>query len=319
MNLMNTNQSEQGCSRFVRKLPDLHATRPSVPIKLLRMLTAVLTVIMGLFMNSGSAIALTAISNNALGFTHTHNATVESPTYAMGIVAGDNGFTGTFTIDIRQFDRDGNLTASRQLPVGMSPTRIKISAINSVDPSPITSNLGARDLYVRLDRDDFVFTLDNNQGIVVRKSDVQQLMNLASGFGANRDISITSAAVDYTVTPTNETRRINGYNTRKFILREQDSTVEHHVWVTRDLNIDLGNLAGAMLGGLPGSDIVPFYNSVGHEGVPLVVESYRNSARVGTIEITNIATGINPSSVDVPTGTRLMTLQEMILQRMRQY
>lgn len=231
------------------------------------------------------------------------------------LVAQSSGFTGSITLNSYQIDANGSKVNAKNLPLLISPDRVRINDLNRLDPTPVTNNLGARDMLIRLDTEDFVFLTIEQQGIVVKKQELQSMMNLMMGNRANNNAPQTEVETRRT----NESRTINGYDTHKWIVKEKGSATENHVWVSDDFYINWGMLTEPWVGGLPGVGLLPVGEMLTGGKTPILVETVRNGKIVAVVEVTDIKTDINRAQLNVPTGTKLMTIQEMMLNRMRNY
>lgn len=228
-----------------------------------------------------------------------------------------NDFTGSFVLQARQFDGQGNATGTRDIPMAVSPHRIKVMGINRLDPTAVTRNLGASDMLIRLDREDFIFQTSETEAVVVKKQELQLMMNMMNPNAARPNPAQSTS--NTSIRETNETATVNGYRTRKVIVTDPDRNVEHHAWVTKEININMGMLAESWMNVLPISEITPFTHIVDDMGTPVRIETRRNGQLIGQVDITNINTNMDRSMLEVPGSVKLVTLQEMMLNRMRNY
>jgi hypothetical protein len=231
------------------------------------------------------------------------------------LFAQNAGFTGSITLNTYQIDTNGNKSNQRNLPLLISPERVRINDLNRLDPTPVTNNLGARDMIIRLDSEDFIFLTNDQQGIVVKKQELQSMMNLMMGPRANTN----ATQPEIETRRTNETKVINGYTTNKWVVKEKGSATENHVWVSDQFNINWGMLTEPWVGGLPGVGLLPVGDMLTGGKTPILVETVRNGSIVAIVEVKDINPNINKALLNVPNGTRLMTIQEMMLNRMRNY
>jgi hypothetical protein len=231
------------------------------------------------------------------------------------LVAQNTGFTGSFTLNTHQIDANGNKANERNLPLLISPERVRINDLNRLDPTPVTNNLGARDMIIRLDVEDFVFLTADQQGIVVKKQELQSMMNLMMGNRGNT----TTLQPEIESRRTSETKSINGYTANKWVVKEKGSDTENHVWVSDEFNINWGMLTEPWVSGLPGVGLLPVGDMLTGGKTPLLVETIRNGAVVAIVQVGDINPNINYALLNVPNGTKLMTIQEMMLNRMRNF
>jgi hypothetical protein len=70
---------------------------------------------------------------------------------------------------------------------------------------------------------------------------------------------------------------------------------------------------------LPLKDMTSYLQTFDQTGTPILVESYRKGKKISQVEMVNINTQFDRKQLDVPSGVKLITLQEMMLNRMRSY
>lgn len=226
-------------------------------------------------------------------------------------------FTGAVTVESYQIDAEGNRARVQQLPLLVSPSRILLVGLHRVDPSAITANLGAEDLLIRLDREDFVFMMRDKQALVIQKNELQALMALTSGLTAPAPAPTDAPAMQ--VRQTTETRQIHGYTAQKWIATMPGSADENHIWVSDAFGLNLGMLSESWIASLPGIRMLPLQGLIAGGNTPLLVETYRRGRKVAVVELRDFNTRIDRARLDLPSDTRTMTLQEMMLNRMRSY
>lgn len=231
-------------------------------------------------------------------------------------LAQQRTFTGTVVVHSTQFDQQGNQTQSRQLPLSISPQRIRINGINRLDPTPITSNLGARDMLIRLDSEDFVFIVDDTQGISIKKQELQSLITM---MGGNRNQPANTPEPEIDIRSTSEQATINGYSARKWIVQERGTSVQNHVWVSDEFSINWGMLTESWVSGLPGIGLLPIDDLLTGGRTPLKVETYRENRLISVVEMKDVKTQVNRAVFEIPSEMKLITLQELMLNRMRNY
>lgn len=233
------------------------------------------------------------------------------------VLAQSSGFTGSIVLNTYQIDAQGNKSNERNLPLLISPERVRINDLNRLDPTPVTSNLGANDMLIRLDREDFVFLIDAGQGIVVKKNELQSMMNLMMNTRNGSNSNTPQPEIE--TRQTNETKMINGFNTQKWVVKEKGSATENHVWISDDFNINWGMLTEPWVGGLPGVGLLPVGEMLTGGKTPIKVETVQSGKIVSVVEVTDINPDIDRGQLNVPAGVKLMTIQEMMLNRMRTY
>jgi hypothetical protein len=232
-----------------------------------------------------------------------------------GFTQAQDGFSGSFSLKATQFDAEGKSAREASLPMVVSPNRIRMIGVDKLDPTAVTRNLGAKDVLIRLDQQDFIFQTSDTEAIAIKRQELQLMMNMLGASNGNP----TKPPANLSVRQTSETKSLSGYSTTKSVIIDRDSNVEHHAWIARNLDVNLGMLTESWTSMLPLKDIASYLQTFDKTGTPLLVESYREGKKISQVEMININTRFDRSQLDVPSGVKLITLQEMMLNRMRNY
>lgn len=234
--------------------------------------------------------------------------------------AQDKPFTGSVTISTYQVNSAGGTVNMRDVPLVISPDRILIANLARLGSNPLTSNLGARDLLIRLDSEDFIFLTNTSTAVQLRKHEIQALIGLTQNMsGQSNQRQGTPQTTDLDIKPTSERKNINGIDAQKWIVKEKGSSVENHVWTSDDFNVNWGMLTEAWTSALPGVNILPANNLLEDGRTPVKVETYSDGALVSVVEVKEINKQVNLSLLEIPDGVQVITFQEMMLNRMRNY
>jgi hypothetical protein len=231
------------------------------------------------------------------------------------LLMAQTGFSGSFTLKATQYDAAGQSVREVNLPMIVTPNRIRMIGINRLDPTAVTKNIGANDVLIRLDQQDFVFQTTEKEAMVLKKQELQLMMNM---FGS-ATTTPTQPAANLSVRQTSETKSIQGYTTTKVIMTDRDKQQEYHAWIAKDLDVNLGMFTESWTAALPLKDISSFTQAFDKTGTPLLVETYKDNKKVSQVEMLQINTRFDRSQLEVPAGVKLVTLQEMMLNRMRNY
>lgn len=225
------------------------------------------------------------------------------------------GFSGSFSLKATQFDATGKAVREASLPMVVSPNRIRMVGVDKLDPTAVTRNIGAKDVLIRLDQQDFIFQTSDTEAIAIKRQELQLMMNMLGSTAT----APTTPPANLSVRQTNETKSLSGYPTTKSVILDRDNNVEHHAWIARNLDVNLGMLTESWTSMLPLKDIASYLQTFDRTGTPLLVESYREGKKISQVEMIDINTRFDRSKLDVPSGVKLITLQEMMLNRMRNY
>jgi hypothetical protein len=242
-------------------------------------------------------------------------------------------FTGSFELAVWD-EVDGDARIMMNMVV--SPERMRVSGVSNTGlanraSGPMAQAFSNDQMLFRLDMQDIVVMTSETTALQIRQAEIQAMINLMSGFSRGSSgssgssgaaSSTTSSTTDsnITITETNETRRIQGFTARKFVLVDADSPeAVAHVWVSESFRVNWGmllDIPGLLTDWVPVGQVTELFRG---GQTPLLLEIFENGVLTSRIGMVNVRQGADTSLFEVPAGVRLMTLQDMILQQMRQY
>jgi hypothetical protein len=242
-------------------------------------------------------------------------------------VQSQNYFTGSFDLAVWN---DVNADAELSMHLLVSPERMRLSGVSNTGlagraTGPMAQAMKADQMLLRLDMQDIVIMTSETAALQIKQAEMQAMINLITGMGratSGTTANNTSSTVvsDVSITETNETRRVQGYSARKYILTEGDSpNAEVHVWVSEAFRVNWGMLLeipGLFADYVPAGQIAEMFRG---GQTPLLIEIFEDGVLTSRVGMINIKAGADQQLLEVPAGVRLMSLQEMILEQMRQY
>lgn len=234
--------------------------------------------------------------------------TVQPPTY----------FEGAFTLYRYKPDNKGGKTGERILQVEMSRQRIRLYAIGGSEPSGIFKEVGATDLIIRHDKQDFVFLTNEKTAIVMSKEEIQAISTLIA---MARKQDSQNALNFFTVpnlewTETTTTKTILGYPTIVWTAKVEDEARGAKLWISDRFRIFWGMLSEPWVADAGISGILPIQDVFRDGQTPLRVETIHNGSTFEVIEFTDIKkAAASTLNLDIPAGYRVLTFQDLIRQR----
>lgn len=234
--------------------------------------------------------------------------TAQPPTY----------FEGSFTIYRYKPEAGGAKSGERVLQVEMSRQRIRLYAIGGSEPSGILKEIGATDLLIRHDKQDFVFLTNQKTAIVMSKEEVQAISSLIAMTRRQDSQNVlnffTVPNLEWTETTTKRT--ILGYPTIVWSARVEDEARGARLWISDRFRIFWGMLAEPWVADAGISGILPIQDVFRDGQTPLRVETIHNGSTFEVIEFTEIKKAAASSlNLDIPAGYRVLTFQDLIRQR----
>ncbi len=228
-------------------------------------------------------------------------------------------FEGSVTIYRHKPQVDGTKTGERILSVDLSRNRIRLNGIGRNETTGLFAQIGARDLLIRNDKQDFVFLTDQKTAIVMSKEEIQAIANLvAASRGGERTTSQLLTIPNLEWTETQRKRDILGFNTTQWNARATDQPLVMRLWIADRFRIAWGMLAEPWVAQAGIAGILPIQDIFSDGRTPLRVETIRDGALFEIIEFTTIERKSTAAlRLDIPADHRILTFQEMLMERAR--
>jgi len=235
-------------------------------------------------------------------------------TVAVMPLSAQQYFTGSFSAVITSVE-DGELNT---IQVVASPERLLLSGLGEVVAAVPASmpGMSAERLLIRMDQQDMVFLSGEPTALRMQMQEITAAMNLMAGM--NRQ-SQNSQQDLVEVRETRETQRINGFTARKWEIHSKENDNAVHVWISEDFRVNLAMFASVWKMMTTNESLSGIADMLQGGQTPLLVELLNGDGKVQyRAEMTDIRRGVDAGVFEVPDGVRLMTLQDMILNQMRQ-
>lgn len=223
-------------------------------------------------------------------------------------------FTGSFQAVFTQ-PEDGEETV---VQVYTSPQRMLLTGLGDVASSRHRSMPGmdSGKILLRMDQQDMIFLSDEPTALRMQMQELNAAMNLMAGMQGRQP---APPQANISVTETEETRRFGRYDAVKWVVRNQDDGSYFHIWVSDDFKVNTSMISEAWRGMTATSGLSPLADILQGGQTPLMAEAWSpEGTLVMKAELSNISSGLPDGVMDIPAGTRLVSLQDMILEQMRQ-
>lgn len=219
-------------------------------------------------------------------------------------------FEGSVTLYRYKPDPVDGKVGERTVTADISASRMRISGLQTVEPTGIFRQIKATDLLIRSDKQDFVFLTSDQTAIVMTKDEVQAISMLVamSRRGADRNLLTVP---DLVWTDTGRTRRIQNLPTREWTAEMTDLPLGAKLWISDQFRISWGMLAEPWVADAGIAGLLPIQTLFGDGQSPLRVETYRQGALFEVIEFTRVQR--RPAAqlaLDIPPGFTVLSFQD---------
>lgn len=229
---------------------------------------------------------------------------------------GDIPFQGNLTLSRYAVNADGTWERISQTPMLVHEDYILLvpSHGQSVE---VFGNILAEGLLIRQKQEDFVFLTSDAKAIIMNKQELQQMVVMLESL-RGRGNNGTVPDPEITLLETNDKKKVEGYDVRKWIAQPAESNQEWHIWLTDDLVIPWGLLSERWLTRQTFLSGLPAEQWLIDEKLPLQIDILVNSQLTEMIKIEKITDQqISASRFQIPEGYQRTTFQQILFERMR--
>ena len=214
--------------------------------------------------------------------------------------------------------QDGNQEITN-LDMTFAKDRIYLGTQSTVD---VMSGLSTNGILVRNDHQDFVFMTGHNEALKVAKSDIDGLVNLINRVqGKNEPAEKTPFRWDEKVIETGNTKTINGYQTREFVLKSDENNGTVSVWLTDQIKVNWGllNEVWHTTGSKQLGEEIPIELVMNRNSFPLLVEAFKDDIIVLRAESTVVNTRtFDRSKIELSSDLKLLGFTDLMMNMFRQ-
>lgn len=225
-------------------------------------------------------------------------------------------FEGHITMNLYS-DNNGQKEVS-ELNLYATADRIMIKGEESLE---VMGKVSAGGLLIRNDMKDFIIMTEQDRALQATKSGIESLVEMLTSWSGDSEGS-SSGTPDTEYEYTDRTKTILGYETTELIIKSNENPESHlSVWLTPGIDINWGMLAEPWKG-MP-KDFDKELNGMSQDVIfkgknfPLMIEVVEKGSREVVMDVKNVnRSSIAKAMVEVPSGVKLISLQEYIFSMM---
>lgn len=226
-------------------------------------------------------------------------------------------FSGTVNYDV--YNPSSSAGEVVNINMAFSENRIAVDSNISMN---LMAGLRARGVYVRHDLNDFVVVTADDEGLMITKSELDNLVGMINQFQGRKPVA-DKKPFDWEkrVRETGESKEIHGYQSVEFELDGDRENEVISVWLTDQIKVDWGLLldAWSSVGASQFDQEIPIEILMNANSFPLLVEVKRAGRVVYRAETTSVRTPLdNLSQVNVPESLKLLGLSDLMMNFFRQ-
>jgi hypothetical protein len=214
--------------------------------------------------------------------------------------------------------QDGNREVTN-LDMTFAKDRIYLGSQSTMD---VMSGLSTNGILIRNDHQDFVFMTGHNEALKVAKSDIDGLVNLINRVQGNTEPEERKPfSWDEKVVETGNTKTINGYQTREFVLNSDENNGTVSVWLTDQIKVNWGLLNDLWhtTGSKQLGEEIPIELVMNRNSFPLLVEAFKDDTIVLRAESISVNTRtFDRSKIELSSDLKLLGFTDLMMNMFRQ-
>lgn len=222
-------------------------------------------------------------------------------------------FQGQITMMV--YGEDNGVPTTSELNLYATPNRIMLKGENAISFSE--GAFDASGLLIRNDKKDFVVMMGKGEALQFTKEELEGVFSMVGMMaGGEKDATVDS---DTKIEYTNKTRTIGGFECTELLVTNTENEGSMSVWLTAGIDINWGMLSEPWKN-VP-ENMKNSANQVTQEfkskNFPMLVEVTEEGETNTVFEVTNVnKSSIAKAMVEIPAGTNLIGIQEMIFKAM---
>jgi hypothetical protein len=210
---------------------------------------------------------------------------------------------------------DGN---SSSMHLMFSNNRIYVNS--SVDMN-VMAGLSTSGILVRNDHQDFVLSMNNNEGLKIARSELEGLTTMINRLQGRSDVQQTPFPWDEKVVETTNMKEIHGYRAQQFILNSDKPDEYVSIWLTDQIKVNWGLLLDAWYstGKKQFDNEIPIEVVMNKTSFPLLIEVYRENEIVFLAETVSVNTNqFDRSKLEISSDMKLLSFTDLMMNFFRQ-
>lgn len=193
--------------------------------------------------------------------------------------------------------------------------------VNSSSDLNVMAGLSTSGILVRNDYQDFVLTMDNNEGLKIARSELESLTTMINRLQGRSDVQQTPFPWDEKVIETSNFKEMHGYRAQQFILNGDKPDEYVSIWLTSQIKVNWGLLLEAWnsTGKKQFDNEIPIEVVMNTTSFPLLIEVYRENEIVFLAESVSVNTELfDRSKVEISSNMKLLSLSDLMMNFFRQ-
>lgn len=170
-------------------------------------------------------------------------------------------------------------------------------------------------ILIRHDKQDFVIFTGANEALSITKADIEGLFGMFKAFMGNAQEAEVKTEASGDLVKTGQSATLSGNKASQWVYTSEEGE-EVHLWLSDNLKINWGMFKEPWFSSFSDDFSGPFGRIIDEGYVPLKIETYKDGELTMVLETEQVNQRRVPDSdLDVPSGVRLTTLQQMMMEQ----
>ena len=224
-------------------------------------------------------------------------------------------FEGQIRMNFYSYSNNGTQLEPNEINLYITDQRILLKSTDEIDI--YNGTMKASGLLIRSDAQDFIIMTGHKEALKFTKQELEGMFSMITMLiGDQNQTEETNINYIYT----GKTRTINGFKARELLFENnEDNGSSLSIWLTNELDIDWGILSK------PWNNVPSFFSSQMNQitqelksrNFPLQIEVKENETSTTLFKVVEVNNSrIAKDMVEMPTGLKLISLQELIIKAM---
>jgi hypothetical protein len=222
-------------------------------------------------------------------------------------------FEGTLVFKGYELE-NGQMQESGSFTLVCNKDRMRIHTDGDKTSTDMLPGVESDQILIRHDKQDFVVFTSETEALSITKTDIEGILGMFKAFMSNDEPEMTrEPAGELKKTGSSET--FNGFKASQWIYIN-DENEEIHLWMSENMRLNWGMFKEPWFFDISSDFSGPFGKIIEDGYVPLKVEAYKDGELTMVLETEKITKQkISNSDLDVPSGVKLKTLQQMMMEQ----
>jgi hypothetical protein len=235
-------------------------------------------------------------------------------TLAANTVQAQNYFEGTLVFKGYELE-NGKMQESGTFTMVCNKDRMRIYSDGDKASSEMLPGVESDQILIRHDKQDFVIFTGSNEALGITKSDIEGLFGMLKAFMGETPETQAQTEPGGELIRTGQSETFNGNKASQWVYSTENGE-EVHLWLSETIQINWGMFKEPWFSSVSNDFSGPFSRVINEGYLPLKVETYKDGELTMVFKTDEVKQQRIPNSdLDIPAGTSVKTLQQIMMEQ----